>query len=127
MADIRSPHAAPEEVTGKLHDLLATLWARSRQTISERVEVLRAAHRNLRTNPADKNSRRAGADAAHKLAGILGTFGLPDGTNLARRVELLLESSAPLRPFDLEGLQQTIDQLQQMIEAKSKDAGKRRA
>jgi HPt (histidine-containing phosphotransfer) domain-containing protein len=89
--------------------------------------VLRAAHRNLRTNPADKNARRAGADAAHKLAGILGTFGLPDGTNLARRVELLLESSAPLRPFDLEGLQQTIDQLQQMIEAKSKDAGKRRA
>ena len=127
MADIRSPHAAPEEVTGKLHDLLATLWERSRQTISERVEVLRTAHRNLRTNPADKNARRAGADAAHKLAGILGTFGLPDGTNLARRVELLLESSAPLRPFDLEGLQQTIDQLQQMIEAKSKDAGKRRA
>ena len=127
MADIRSPHAAPEEVTGKLHDLLATLWARSRQTISERVEVLRAAHRNLRANPADKNARRAGADAAHKLAGILGTFGLPDGTNLARRIELLLESSAPLRPFDLEGLQQTIDQLQQMIEAKSKDAGKRRA
>jgi HPt (histidine-containing phosphotransfer) domain-containing protein len=127
MADIRSPHAAPEEITGKLHDLLATLWARSRQTISERVEVLRAAHRNLRTNPADKNARRAGADAAHKLAGILGTFGLPEGTNLARRVELLLESSAPLRPFDLEGLQQTIDQLQQMIEAKSKDAGKRRA
>lgn len=126
MADIRSPHAAPEEVTGKLHDLLATLWARSRQTISERVEVLRAAHRTLRTNPTDKNARRAGADAAHKLAGILGTFGLPDGTNLARRVELLLESSAPLRPFDLEGLQQTIDQLQQMIEAKSKDAGKRR-
>ncbi len=127
MADIRSPHAAPEEVTGKLHDLLATLWARSRQTISERVEVLRATHRSLRTNPADKKARRAGADAAHKLAGILGTFGLPDGTNLARRVELLLESSAPLRPFDLEGLQQTIDQLQQMIEAKSKDAGKRRA
>jgi HPt (histidine-containing phosphotransfer) domain-containing protein len=127
MADIRSPHAAPEEVTGKLHDLLATLWARSRQTISERVEVLRAAHRILRTNPADKIARRAGADAAHKLAGILGTFGLPDGTNLARRVELLLESSAPLRPFDLEGLQQTIDQLQQMIEAKSKDAGKRRS
>ena len=29
MADIRSPHAAPEEVTGKLHDLLATLWSRS--------------------------------------------------------------------------------------------------
>jgi HPt (histidine-containing phosphotransfer) domain-containing protein len=127
MADARSPHAAPEEVTGKLHDLLTTLWSRSRETIGERVDILRTTHRILRTNPADKNARRAGADAAHKLAGILGTFGLPDGTNLARQVEVMLESTAPISPFDLEALQRTIDQLHQMIEAKSKDAGKRRA
>jgi HPt (histidine-containing phosphotransfer) domain-containing protein len=122
-----SPHAAPEEVTGKLHDLLATLWARSRQTISDRLDVLRATHRALRINPTDKKARRAGGDAAHKLAGILGTFGLPEGTNLARRVELMLEADAPIQTFDLDALQRTIDQLHQMIEAKSKDAGKRRA
>jgi HPt (histidine-containing phosphotransfer) domain-containing protein len=127
MADIHPPHAAPEEVTGKLHDLLATLWSRSQQTIRDRLDVLRTAHRTLRIDPTDKNARRAGADAAHKLAGILGTFGLPDGTNLARRIEVMLESASPIRPFDLEGLQRTIDQLHQMIEAKSKDAGKRRA
>jgi HPt (histidine-containing phosphotransfer) domain-containing protein len=121
-----SPHAAPEEVTGKLHDLLATLWARSRQSISDRVDTLRAAHRALRANLADKPARRAGADAAHKLAGILGTFGLPEGTNIARRVEVMLGSSASLQPYDLESLQRAIDQLHQMIEAKSKDAGKRR-
>jgi HPt (histidine-containing phosphotransfer) domain-containing protein len=127
MADPRSSHAAPEEVTGKLHDLLSTLWSRSRETITERLDVLRTTHRVLRTNPADKNARRAGADAAHKLAGILGTFGLPDGTNLARHVEVMLESAAPISPFDLEALERSIDQLHQMIEAKSKDAGKRRA
>ena len=127
MADIRSPHATPEEVTGKLHDLLATLWARSSQTITERLDVLRATHRALRTNPADKAARRSGADAAHKLAGILGTFGLPEGTNLARSTEVMLESGAPIRSYDLETLQRTIDKLHQMIEAKSKDAGKRRA
>jgi HPt (histidine-containing phosphotransfer) domain-containing protein len=127
MADPRPPHAAPEEVTGKLHDLLATLWSRSRETISERLEVLRTTHRALRANPADKNARRAGADAAHKLAGILGTFGLPDGTNLARQVEVMLESATPISSFDLEALQRAIDQLHLMIEAKSKDAGKRRA
>jgi HPt (histidine-containing phosphotransfer) domain-containing protein len=127
MADPRPPHAAPEEVTGKLHDLLATLWSRSRETISERLEVLRTTHRVLRANPADKNARRAGADAAHKLAGILGTFGLPDGTNLARQVEVMLESATPISSFDLEALQRAIDQLHLMIEAKSKDAGKRRA
>jgi len=127
MADPRPPQAAPEEVTGKLHDLLATLWSRSRETIGERLDVLRTTLRVLRANPADKNARRAGADAAHKLAGILGTFGLPDGTNLARHVEVTLESAAPIRPFDLESLQKSIDQLHLMIEAKSKDAGKRRA
>jgi HPt (histidine-containing phosphotransfer) domain-containing protein len=127
MADIRPPHAAPEEVTGKLHDLLATLWTRSSQTIRERLDVLRATHRTLRANPADTAARKSGADAAHKLAGILGTFGLPEGTNLARRAEVMLESGAPIQPFDLESLQRTIDQLHQMIEAKSKDAGKRRA
>ncbi|HEX6773034.1 MAG TPA: Hpt domain-containing protein [Acidobacteriaceae bacterium] len=127
MADIRPPHPASEEVTGKLHDLLATLWTRSRQTISERLDVMRATHRALRANPADKAARQAGADAAHKLAGILGTFGLPDGTNLARRAEVMLESSAPIQAFDLEALQRIVDQLHQMIEAKSKDAGKRRA
>jgi HPt (histidine-containing phosphotransfer) domain-containing protein len=122
-----SPHAAPEEVTGKLYDLLATLWSRSRQTINDRLDVLRTTHRALRTNAADKNARRAGADAAHKLAGILGTFGLPEGTNLARRVEVMLEADAPIQTFDLDALQRIIDQLHQMIEAKSKDAGKRRA
>jgi HPt (histidine-containing phosphotransfer) domain-containing protein len=122
----RSPQAAPEEVTGKLHDLLVTLWARSRQTINERLDVLRGSHRALRANPADKRARRGGADAAHKLAGILGTFGLPEGTNIARRVELMLESPAPLQSYDLESLERSIDQLHQMIEAKSKDAGKRR-
>lgn len=127
MADIRPPHAAPEEVTGKLHDLLATLWTRSQQTISDRLDTLRVTHRTLRANPADKTARKTGADAAHKLAGILGTFGLPEGTNLARRAEVMLESSAPIQPFDLEALQRTVDQLHQMIEAKSKDAGKRRA
>ena len=126
MADPRPTQAAPEEVTGKLHDLLATLWSRSRETIGQRLDILRTTHRALRANPADKNARRGGADAAHKLAGILGTFGLPDGTNLARHVEVMLESAAPIRPFDLDSLQKAIDQLHLMIEAKSKDAGKRR-
>jgi hypothetical protein len=38
----------------------------------------------------------------------------------------MLESSTALQPYDLDSLQRAIDQLHQMIEAKSKDAGKRR-
>ena len=127
MSDIRSPQAASEDVSAKLHDLLTTLWARSRQTINERLDALRMSLRSLRANSGDAAARKSGGDAAHKLAGILGTFGLPEGTEIARRIELMLESAAPLRAFDLEFLQTAIDQLHQMIEAKSQDAGKRRA
>lgn len=126
MSDVHpSPNA--DEVAGKLHDLLATLWARSRQTIGERIEVLEASHKALTVTPSDAAARRSGADAAHKLAGILGTFGLPHGTEVARRIEVMLEAPAPLRTFDVESLKQSIAQLQVMIEEKSRDAGKRRA
>jgi HPt (histidine-containing phosphotransfer) domain-containing protein len=127
MADLHSPNGTTEEVTGKLHELLTNLWSRSQQTIAERLEVLRVSHRTLGVTPSDPVARRAGADAAHKLAGILGTFGLPTGTEVARRIEVLLDSSAALRKFDLDTLQHSIGQLQQMIEEKSKTAGKRRA
>jgi HPt (histidine-containing phosphotransfer) domain-containing protein len=127
MADLPSPKGAPDEVSKQLHELLSTLWSRSRETIAERLDVLRITLRALRANPADAAARKAGGDAAHKLAGILGTFGLPQGTELARRSEVMLEAPGPIRPYDLDALQQAIDQLHQMIEAKSKDAGKRRA
>lgn len=127
MADRPSPRATPDEMSAQLHDLLSTLWSRSRATIGERLDVLRVTLRSLRINPADAQAKKTGADAAHKLAGILGTFGLPEGTELARRTEVMLESSAAIRSYDLDRLQQDIELLHQMIEAKSRDAGKRRA
>ena len=127
MSETRSPQAVSEDVSAKLHDLLTTLWSRSRESISERLEVLHTTLRLLRANPADPLARKSGGDAAHKLAGILGTFGLPEGTELARRIEVMLESPAPIRAFELDVLQHAIEQLHQMIEDKSRDAGKRRA
>ncbi len=127
MADLPSPKGVPEDVSAQLHELLSTLWSRSSETIADRLNVLRGALRALRIQPADAAARKSGADAAHKLAGILGTFGLPEGTELARRAEVMLESKAPIRGYDLDNLHNSIEQLQQMIEAKSRDAGKRRA
>ncbi len=38
--------------------------------------------------------RRGAADTAHKLAGSLGMFGYPRGTELAREIEQLLENDS---------------------------------
>ncbi len=103
----------------RLNELLASLWTRSRSTIAERLEMLRSAQRRLDDDPSDQQARYAGADAAHKLAGILGTFGLPRGTDLARNAEVLLGEEAVLTGERIAELRASIDELQAMVERKS--------
>jgi HPt (histidine-containing phosphotransfer) domain-containing protein len=66
------------------------LWAKYLPQMEERVEVLEKAAARLAggksLSEADQN--RASQDA-HKLAGVLGTFGLQEGTELAREAEQL--------------------------------------
>ncbi|MGI8773358.1 MAG: Hpt domain-containing protein [Acidobacteriaceae bacterium] len=115
-----------DETAAKLHDLLATLWCRSEETIVQRLEVLRASYQCLQKNASDQAARRTGADAAHKLAGILGTFGLPSGTELARQTEVALEADGPLTIAHLAAMRDVIQQLATMIEQKSRETGPRR-
>ena len=116
-----------DEAAAKLHDLLATLWCRSEDMIAERLEVLRSSYRRLLENSADEGARRTGADAAHKLAGILGTFGLPAGTEFARQTEVALEARSPLTAAHLASMRDAIEQLEAMISQKSREIGPRSA
>lgn len=66
---------------------LAGIWKKSLPLLKERVTVLEqavAAHSN--GTLADKLRHLAGEEA-HKLAGLLGTFGYPEGTDAARMLE----------------------------------------
>ena len=64
------------------------LWARFQPEICSRVAILEAAAASATTQTLGKTEREAAAAAAHKLAGVLGTFGLTRGTELARQMEL---------------------------------------
>ncbi len=113
----------PESVlpagASRLHELLATMWTQNQSTIADRLDVLRKAHRRLERRGDDLPTRKKGADAAHKLAGILGTFGLPRGTDLARQAEDLLEGGSALTLEQLTDLKRWVMELQSMIEQKS--------
>jgi HPt (histidine-containing phosphotransfer) domain-containing protein len=102
----------------KLHDLLATLWEQRKSVLQERLQLLEAAIASLEGGSA-LEARKSGADAAHKLAGILGTFGLPRGTDLAREAELMLERDAPILPEDVLHLRVLIDELSVLIDQPS--------
>jgi HPt (histidine-containing phosphotransfer) domain-containing protein len=60
--------------------------------------------------------RFAAADAAHKLAGILGTFGLVRGTEIARHLEQTY--SADFDPASDQDLAELTAELRSLIESR---------
>ena len=77
---------------------LAAIWAEHRETILERVRVLERAAAKLGRQALDEELRVEAHHEAHKLAGVLGTFGFVTGSDRARDIELLLESPQAPQP-----------------------------
>lgn len=97
---------------------LAELWRRSLPLTRERVAALHAACSALSLNPADAEARAAGREAAHKLSGVLGTFGLPRGSELAAEIEAVFKSDAPLTHESLTALAAQVRELDAVIATK---------
>jgi HPt (histidine-containing phosphotransfer) domain-containing protein len=72
-----------------LNETLDRLWKQFLPQIEERVAVLDAAGAALAENRLSEADQEAAQTTAHKLAGVLGTFGLTKGTVLAREAEIL--------------------------------------
>lgn len=72
--------------------LITALWERSVPLINERLASLDVACEAAVHQRLSPLMRRGAADTAHKLAGSLGMFGYPRGTEIAREIEHLLES-----------------------------------
>ena len=72
-----------------LNAALDRMWAQFQPQILERVAILEQAAKSFAEGKLSANDQIAANSAAHKLAGILGTFGLTRGTVLARELELL--------------------------------------
>lgn len=67
---------------------LDTLWTKFLPEMEERVARLETASAAFAQNALSEDEQEAAHSAAHKLAGVLGTFGLTRGTELARELEL---------------------------------------
>lgn len=69
---------------------LAALWERYRSAALERVAILERAGESLAVGALDAAAAEQARGEAHKLAGSLGSFGIHEGTALAREAERLL-------------------------------------
>jgi HPt (histidine-containing phosphotransfer) domain-containing protein len=102
----------------KLQEMLQAMWKTSHPAILERFQTIRDAEKMLAAGSLDDGARKNAESAAHKLAGVLGTFGLPQGTQLASQIEALLASSSPLDATHSGALARQLDQLEAVIASK---------
>jgi HPt (histidine-containing phosphotransfer) domain-containing protein len=73
--------------TDTIRAAFADTWARSLPLINQRVAAVEQAAIEMKRPSPDSDRIELGRAEAHKLAGVLGTFGLQRGTELARDLE----------------------------------------
>jgi hypothetical protein len=100
----------------KLQAMISVVWERSRHTVAERAQLLQRAAALLLEDRLDEAERKNAVDSAHKLAGVLGTFGLARGTDLAREAEVFFGGPMPAGKAETERLQGMLSELSKLIE-----------
>jgi DNA-binding response OmpR family regulator/HPt (histidine-containing phosphotransfer) domain-containing protein len=116
----RDSHQAPTRVSqtdpaaDSLH-FLTEIWNRHHQQTLDRVAtiervVIASADRSLTPEICSEAWH-----CAHTLAGTLGTFGLPIGSQVAKQIELLLKENPQLTPAQISQVQSGVTQLRQEI------------
>ncbi len=76
-----------ETVGPSLTEAMNRLWAKFLPQMEERVANLQRAAENASKGTLGGEEQQRATSEAHKLAGVLGTFGLQAGTDLAREAE----------------------------------------
>jgi len=108
----------PDSHAHDLEALLQTLWKNNYPTLLERLKTLRDAQSELATGSLKDQTRKDGEAAAHKLAGVLGTFGLPQGSKLASKIEALLAQETGLDGERGRELGEWLDELEAVVSSK---------
>ncbi len=81
---------------GNPQSILATVWQRNLPLVRQRVLALHEAAESSRSAPLGTAARHEAVEIAHKLAGSLGMFGFSQGSEVAKLLELLLDSEGEI-------------------------------
>lgn len=98
----------------RINEVLADTWRDSQETLLERVGSLDVAVAGLKVGELDPRVAETAQTDVHKLAGVLGMFGLSRGSELARTAEQRLDEGAI--PSDAAELGEIATELRAMIE-----------
>jgi HPt (histidine-containing phosphotransfer) domain-containing protein len=104
-----------ENPPSPLSEAMNRLWAKYLPQIEERVFTLQQAAANLAKGSLTSAQQQSASSDAHKLAGVLGTFGLLEGTELAREAENTYAGSLERNIAAATRLAEIAEQLRKMV------------
>ncbi|MCS6814356.1 MAG: response regulator [Cyanobacteria bacterium] len=107
---------SPDSLSSATQARAATiaLWEQFKPSVLERLAVLEQAVGALKSGTLSDSLHQRAQQAAHKLAGSLGMFGFPDGSQLGREIEDWLFKSAT--QTDNTQLSRLVTALQQVLQ-----------
>jgi DNA-binding response OmpR family regulator len=98
------------------------IWHRFKDRISAQVGLLEQAVIALWQKELDQDLQQQARQEAHTLAGSLGTFGLPEGSRLARQIEHLFQAEQPLSEDEAVNLRDWVMSLRYEVERSPHDS-----
>ncbi|MBW4465650.1 MAG: response regulator [Pegethrix bostrychoides GSE-TBD4-15B] len=108
------PPVSPQTLASINH-----IWQRFQPRVSQQVEILERAVSALEQSVLEQDLQQQARQEAHTLAGSLGLFGLPEGSQLAHCIEQQLQAEQPLA--EATALRGWVKSLRQEIERSRAD------
>lgn len=98
-----------------LQEALAEAWEELKPNVLKQVVVLEEAVAAVLLGRLSAEVRRQASSEAHKLAGLVGSFGFSKGTELSRQIEDLLQSELSLNRDRVQSLKEWVVALRQEL------------
>ena len=115
---MKSSAQSGKQAEEALSQAIDRLWVRFLPEIRERVAVLEAATAFVSSKKLTTSRREKAQAAAHKLAGVLGTFSLTRGTELARELEVTYSGESSPGPDSGKRLAAIAAELRAIVESR---------
>lgn len=114
------PGLIPTEAQAKVMAVVEQIWLKYRDSFAEKIALFDRANALMATGNLDAQLRQQAQHQAHQLVGSLGSFGLPEGSKVAREIEYLFKADPSCEPNLVLQLQALTISLKQIVESKNK-------
>ena len=104
-----------EDKENELTQRVLKLWERYQSLCMERLSVIEDARTAVSSTGLDDEVRGKAESAAHKLAGVLGSIGIPEGSKTASEIESLLQPANTLAPGQLSHFSELVANLRSQL------------